>query len=265
MYKRILVPLDGSELGARALPVAERLCGLWDSELVVATYLVSADDLAHQERIVARQTAPLLRRPRTIVRSIAHSVGDEIADELQVHPDTLVVMATRAHARLGSVLGSVAEDVLLSTRCPTLLVGPAASIDSAWPGGTMLVCTDQSRTSETILPIAADWQARVGLHPWVIQVGVDEFPEGQEDFGDGMGGVRRMARKLEQDSGMSADFDVLHSDDPAAAIVDYARIEGAALIALATHGATGPRRIALGSVSMAVVHDASCPVLVVRP
>ena len=49
------------------------------------------------------------------------------------------------------------------------------------------------------------------------------------------------------------------------AIVEFARREQAPLIAMATHGRTGLRRIAVGSVTTRVVHDASCPILTIRP
>jgi nucleotide-binding universal stress UspA family protein len=37
------------------------------------------------------------------------------------------------------------------------------------------------------------------------------------------------------------------------------------LIVLATHGRTGLRRFALGSVAACLVHTATCPVLTMRP
>jgi nucleotide-binding universal stress UspA family protein len=47
-------------------------------------------------------------------------------------------------------------------------------------------------------------------------------------------------------------------------IARQAEATGAALIAIATHGRSGPRRWALGSVTDDVVRSAACPVLVVR-
>ena len=40
--------------------------------------------------------------------------------------------------------------------------------------------------------------------------------------------------------------------------------EGADLVVVGSHGRTGLRRMAMGSVAMAVVHHATCPVVVVR-
>jgi nucleotide-binding universal stress UspA family protein len=49
---------------------------------------------------------------------------------------------------------------------------------------------------------------------------------------------------------------------PSVTLVDVA--EGADLLVVGSHGRTGLRRIAMGSVAMAVVQHASCPVVVVR-
>jgi nucleotide-binding universal stress UspA family protein len=52
---------------------------------------------------------------------------------------------------------------------------------------------------------------------------------------------------------------------PAEVIVDRAGAEPGALIAMATHGLSGPRRWLLGSVASKVVQTAASPVLLVRP
>jgi len=53
---------------------------------------------------------------------------------------------------------------------------------------------------------------------------------------------------------------VLVEDDPAGAIVQYARDESCDLIVMPTHGYGPFRRFLLGSVTAKVLHDASCPV-----
>jgi nucleotide-binding universal stress UspA family protein len=54
-------------------------------------------------------------------------------------------------------------------------------------------------------------------------------------------------------------------DQPAVAILDKAKAEGADLIALATHGRTGLPRLFLGSVADKVLRGASQPVLIQHP
>lgn len=53
--------------------------------------------------------------------------------------------------------------------------------------------------------------------------------------------------------------------DPASEIVDYAEREGIGLIVMATHGLSGVKRWALGSVADRVVRATNRPVLLVRP
>lgn len=50
--------------------------------------------------------------------------------------------------------------------------------------------------------------------------------------------------------------------DPAERITEYAASNGTDMIAMTTHGRTGVRRIALGSVAEAVIRQARVPVLV---
>jgi nucleotide-binding universal stress UspA family protein len=52
--------------------------------------------------------------------------------------------------------------------------------------------------------------------------------------------------------------------DPAVAISDLARSEGADLIVMGTHGRTGLRRLLMGSVAEAIVRRAPCPVFVLK-
>jgi nucleotide-binding universal stress UspA family protein len=54
------------------------------------------------------------------------------------------------------------------------------------------------------------------------------------------------------------------SDDPAEAIVEYARSAAIDLIVTGTHGRTGVERVLIGSVAERVVRTAPCPVLTVR-
>ena len=53
-------------------------------------------------------------------------------------------------------------------------------------------------------------------------------------------------------------------DDPAEAIIACARLMGADLIAMTTHGRGGLARLVFGSVADAVLRQAPCPVLLVR-
>jgi nucleotide-binding universal stress UspA family protein len=72
-----------------------------------------------------------------------------------------------------------------------------------------------------------------------------------------------MAAKLQQ-AGVRARSTVGLSNDPAMEIIRTAESEKADLIVIATHGLTGWRRLAFGSVTDKLVRTAACSVLVLR-
>jgi nucleotide-binding universal stress UspA family protein len=58
---------------------------------------------------------------------------------------------------------------------------------------------------------------------------------------------------------------LIQSGDPARTIVDVAERQAVDLVAMATHGRTGLRRLVLGSVTEAVLRELTVPLLLVRP
>ena len=57
----------------------------------------------------------------------------------------------------------------------------------------------------------------------------------------------------------------VYGGDPAAAILKVASVHGADLIAMSTHGRGGLGRWAFGSVAERVLHQATCPILLISP
>ena len=66
-------------------------------------------------------------------------------------------------------------------------------------------------------------------------------------------------------TGILTEVDVLHEDKPALAICHAAKVFGADVICIASHGRSGLAKTLLGSVAEAVVKSSSVPVLLVRP
>ncbi len=66
------------------------------------------------------------------------------------------------------------------------------------------------------------------------------------------------------DSGVQI-LTVVTSGQAAECILRFAEEQSIDLIVMATHGRTGLRRLAFGSVTEDVLHNATCPVVVIRP
>ena len=265
MFERILVPLDGGPRGEVALRAAERLAAESGARLDVLGLAETSGTLAAAEEAIGRQTADLMGRGKVSVRTAVAPVSQEITAAMDASPSTLVVMATSAKNRSAAFAESVADTVLRSSVGPVMLVGPDADIGEFWPSGPMLVCTDGSEWSEAIIPHAAAFANGVGLEPWFVSVTDPAAIPAAVGAGLEANYTARLAEDFRPKVNRQVNFDVLHGTHPADRIVDYAHTNGAGLIAMATHGHTGIRRLAMGSVAMSVVHDAPCPVLVARP
>jgi nucleotide-binding universal stress UspA family protein len=65
--------------------------------------------------------------------------------------------------------------------------------------------------------------------------------------------------------GMKVKTAVLEGQRPADAVLEYAQKNEMDMIAIATHGYTGLKKLMFGSVAYGVLHDSHVPVLLIRP
>jgi nucleotide-binding universal stress UspA family protein len=136
MYKRILVPLDGSHLAAGVLPHVQELAKSIGAEVVLlrvafAHIFPGADPIETQVTAVQEAETYVVERAKALQDSGVRAEGkvrygdpaEEILDHVSWDHIDLIAMAT--HGRTGLkrvVLGSVAEHVLRRATVPMLLV-----------------------------------------------------------------------------------------------------------------------------------------------
>lgn len=132
---------------------------------------------------------------------------------------------------------------------------------------TLLVPLDGSATAEAALPHLKRLVGRDGevilLRAVPLPVTRRGLPSARPDDREARAYLDQ-AKALVQDFGFAVRTRVLVGD-PADAILAVAAEESPAMIVMATHGATGLRRVLFGSVAQAVLRDAAVPVLVVHP
>ena len=141
MYKKILVPLDGSELAKKALNEAERLAKYVGSEIIlfqvvpfmpiygspelVTPFIVDEKQKESAEKYLFNLAEELRKKEfkvTTMVRT-GQQVAVEIIDYAKESGAELIVMCT--HGRSGItrwMLGSVAHKVLSRGETPVLLI-----------------------------------------------------------------------------------------------------------------------------------------------
>ena len=123
------------------------------------------------------------------------------------------------------------------------------------PFERILAPLDGSETSARALPLVAELARAYGSEVLLLHV-----LEGKETPQEALAALEKFKGRLE---GVKVRTGIAKS--PAAlGILDAAKDEKADLVAMTTHGRTGPSRWAFGSTAEAVLRECATPLLVVR-
>ncbi len=298
MFKRILVPLDGSQMAEQTLAYVRWL----GTRLTAPIELVSVIEPIPHELVEAAEEASLKRvegdrraKSEEYLESIA---GPMRKGGLQVSwtvvegqsafgivgaaenaPNTLIAMST--HGRTGMdrwLLGSVTDKVAHSTSTPLLVVrsvGEGDEAESTILSG-VLVPLDGSKAAEQVLPHVVGLVKPLGLSVTLASV----TPDPGAFFGylyEGASITEEMSVRVDaraeqylakvsehlQSEGVSSAQRVLHGD-PAAELLKIANESPNTAVAMVTHGTPGVASWTIGAVTSRLIRYSSAPTLVVR-
>jgi len=135
MFKKVLVPLDGSRIAERILPRVEKLVECCQAEVhlfqaVVSYEIVPEKEKEHRERLFheaseyLEKVAARLRKRKVKVRAVVVSGRDavQICDYARKQKFDLIAMATHGRSGLSRwALGSVADKVVHCSQIPVML------------------------------------------------------------------------------------------------------------------------------------------------
>lgn len=289
MYN-IIVPLDGSTLAEQALEMALVLARVLLGEIRLVRVLEPLGrsgpgdaGRAAAEAYLARVAARLPEDVRVNRHVLTGTPVDALHTFAATAPGAMIVMSTHGRGAMGRlVFGSVTEKVLRGTSVPVVVVRDAL------PGPDsrlrfVLVPLDGSAVSEAALPMGMELARRSGATLCLVRV-VDPYPPSQysplgsgtllvdDDLISELGQqVRDDARayldgigKRLRDEGVRVVWEV-RLGRPADEIVRAAETTGADLVVMSTHGRSGIRRWAFGSVTEEVMRSGVTSVLVIPP
>lgn len=262
MPKTVIVPLDGSDVARRALPIADTLAAAYPAAVVLVNTPATLED----DRLVPPSwlvdAARTLRAPdvRTDVVDSKWAV-DGIRSVVDDVDDPIVCMATHGRGRVGgAILGSVAQDVVRTVGAPVVLVGPHTDVERHVGDGPLLVCHDGAPASSAVISAACDWMRAFGTGALLLHV---FHPLDVEAAHEPTTVIDRAAAELATCG--DVEVETVRDSYPVGVILDVARDRHAPAVAMSTLGRSGISRMTLGSVAASVVHAAPCPVLVCRP
>lgn len=272
MYKRILVPLDGSRYSEEIIPYARGLAATHDTELVLLRVMEGApgndNPTDYVKRLASAYAASGLCRIGT------DGAAEAILDEAYREPGTLLALTSRGRSGLLELaLGSVAQRVLRGAHGPVLVYHPTGEVVTARP---------PRRPQRIVLPIAstdslegiADEAAR--LARWinaeleVVSVvesmsGADRAQVPESDLAVMESAfVRSTAEKLVKAHGVRVNWDTLHGD-PVDAIVERVAGQRETMLAMSTRRKSALEAAFLGSVTAGCLRRAGVPILMRAP
>lgn len=298
-FRSILVPLDGSPLAEEALPVAARIArqggGTLRLALVHEPTIVPVDSpdptvVTAAEAVTSQAEHGYLRRTETGLRESGTKVASAVTLEGATGPALaayateagvdLVVMATHGRGGVKRLwLGSVADHLIRHLDVPVLLVRQGQVAPATAHPTQILVPLDGSELAEEALEPAEElariWGMQLELLrvvPPVTLVADPAMPVLSAYDNDLTDACRTEAQDYLDDlvndlraRGDAAGGAAVIGWNAAEIILECARPDRVALVAIATHGRSGIPRAALGSVADTLVRGASVPVLVYRP
>ena len=145
----------------------------------------------------------------------------------------------------------------------------------------ILVCLDGSKVAGQILPYAIEEAIRFRSKLVLLQVtGAHIVPVAEtgtsaiaveaaaqqieREQKDAKAYLEALAQQL-REKGINAEYIMLQGLQIGQTIVEYANENAVDLIAIATHGRSGLKRLVLGSVAEFVLRKSRLPILVIRP
>lgn len=298
MYRTIVVPLDGSAFAEQALPCAAmlatthgaRVCLVHVHVPMPSTHLFEVPMVTHDDfeseitgrvrEYLAGIAARYANSGVQVETAIATGrIAPELRNTIERYDGDLVVMTT--HGRGGMArfwIGSTADQLVRETHVPMLLLRPISEVATELSPPDfrrVLVTLDGSRESEQILAHAIALSQSGSTELRLLRVVPPRVPivypsprNGEERSDElereALSYLGDIAADVQSES-IKVTVDVITHINPALAILEYAKRESVGLIAMATHGRGGVRRMVLGSVTDKVLRGAALPMLLLRP
>jgi nucleotide-binding universal stress UspA family protein len=185
MYKRMLVPLDGSKLAEEVFSYARELAGRLDLDLdflnvcspeetgLLPMRQFYVDKMAQTVWNQSREIQGITGMPvanktiETFSKVVVGYPAEEILKYAEENHTDIILMATHGNSGVRRwAMGSTAYKVLHSSKVPVLLVRasvPKQIVYDRWPQRTILVPLDGSKLAESALPHAEALAKQRGL------------------------------------------------------------------------------------------------------
>jgi nucleotide-binding universal stress UspA family protein len=284
MWKKILVPIDGSDLAELALPYSRELASVFNSELTLLYVSEPSDDEhLHMHQLylekLAGQMKKVVKRVSPVV--ISGKPVEEIVKYTEKNDIRLIIMAS--HGSSGIIpwaTGGIADKVIDAIGVPLLLIKerkPRPKTKEKHLISRILLPLDGSEAGEAAITRVKELKSRLEAEVTLLEVvpkgrhlrtvgGLDYilYPEPElETFkAEAKTYLDKVYKRLQRSKG---ELKVeIRSGEVAKEILNFAKKKKASLIAISTHGHSGMTKWVFGSTAQKIIADSPIPVLVVK-
>ena len=255
MFNSVVVPVDLSTAGDRALPIAGSLARAGGVPLELVAVVPPGAGGPDGRGLEERARLHALGPPTVTVLEHGEP-GHAITEHMGGRDGALLVMATTAKAAIDEDYGGgVSEHVLSTLRQPVLLVGPRVDVDRGLPSPKLVVAIDGSGLGTVAVPVVASWTRTFGGDPKFVEV-IPLVPAIAEHAGRALEAthLREYVDRLAT-LGVDAGADVIYGEEAAAALADHTEnLEDAVIVVTAerwagagTHWRRTSRKLAFRS------------------
>jgi nucleotide-binding universal stress UspA family protein len=289
MWKKILVPLDGSDRAELALPYAKELAGAFNSELVLLYVSEEDEEHLHMHQLYLERLALQMRKKQHL-KKVSPVVAEgktveEIVKYTEKNDIRLIVMAS--HESSGIVPWAkegVADKVIDAVGVPLLLIKETKrrrkTKEKKHLINRILLPLDGSEAGEAAITRVKELRSKLKAEVMLLEVvskgrhlrtigGLDYilYPESEiaifkaeaKEYLDEV--YQRLQRGEKAKGELTA---AVRTGEVAKEILGYAKKKRVSLIALSSHGHSGMTKWVFGSTAQKVIEDSPIPVLVVK-
>jgi len=291
LFKKILVPLDGSEAAEAVIPFAREIAGRSGGEVVLVTAVqqVGVWDATLSVQVVEREEESAKEYLNEIIgrngtgltaKTVQGDAAEAILSAAKEESADLIALSTHGRSGIARWLfGSTATHVLENSPVPVLFLRPKEGKDRGAPGPVVrkiLVPLDGSDLAMSILPTVEEFaklnDASIiyfhAVQPIAAYPGFEAQAASMgritDELQDQARAILSRASEATRAKGIETSM-VVNLDTPVDGTLRAAADLDVDLIALSSHGRGGLGRVILGSVADGIVRrSADVPCLVIR-
>jgi len=291
MLKKILIPLDGSQLAENALKYALPIAGALQPEVHLLT-VCELKDKEHErlcsvylQKIAEDYTPKLVKAGYKGKIKKATIIGRAAEDTVKFAEEEAVdLILMLSHGRSGIMpwsAGSTATKIMERATRPVLLLRAAATNGEKVaknPFARILLPLDGSKYGEAAIEVAKTLAGALKSEVLILRVvdtvqrvrtigGIDRFAYTDtqvKQLEDEAATYLRQVSQLFTDTGIKVQT-ILKTGDPAAEILKTSEAENVDLVAISSHGKSGITEWVLGSTSRKIINAGKKSLLLVRP